>query len=501
LTVPPTLSELDPEVESEPELSRLTVVVGGLRLDMGLPANASIATFIGDVIDIANHQLTLANSGPVSDRPHTVEPRFDADAGMWTLAKFGGEPIDPHRSLSEAGVFDGDLLMVHEVGRPVGHMLFDDVEQLDEEATAPLMGWLAANAASLTCFGIALVATTVLAVASARSSHPWIPLMGLGLGVLGVICGCVASRRPGPASQSTWVVAVSLPLVFICSSFAVPEMSGVPSIPMAATFTALCATLGLAVSGSGRALYATVIASSVFAGVAAACSVIWDPPARTVGALLATSAVIIVYLAPRVTIMLSKLPLPRVPTAGEPLDDIETHGGIAVEGVNAVGKQFIPTEEDLVRRVRRANEYLTGILIAAASAALCGCYLAVDVTGGFFWQGTAFAAVVATVLCLRGRSHHDLIQSATLIGSGVVIALGAIAKTGAYLEGWHVNAMAALVALAGIAVACGVVAPRRDFSPVIRRQVEIVELIAIAMVFPLCFWIIRLYAFFRELRI
>jgi type VII secretion integral membrane protein EccD len=222
---------------------------------------------------------------------------------------------------------------------------------------------------------------------------------------------------------------------------------------------------------------------------------------RTVGAILATASVIVVYLAPRVTIALSKLPIPRVPTAGEPLDDIETQGGTTVEGVNAIGKQIIPTEEDLIRRVRRANEYLTGILIAAALAAAVGCYLAVDVSNGFFWQGTAFAAVVATVLCLRGRRHHDLVHSATLIGTGLAIAIAVIVKTAVNIDDWQIRATVALIVLIALVIACGLVAPRREFSPVMRRWVEIIEYIAIAMMFPLCFWIIRLYAFFRELRI
>jgi hypothetical protein len=52
-----------------------------------------------------------------------------------------------------------------------------------------------------------------------------------------------------------------------------------------------------------------------------------------------------------------------------------------------------------------------------------------------------------------------------------------------------------------LALACGLIAPRHEFSPVARRRVEILEYVAIALLFPLCFWIIRLYAFFRELRI
>jgi type VII secretion integral membrane protein EccD len=257
----------------------------------------------------------------------------------------------------------------------------------------------------------------------------------------------------------------------------------------------------LLISGSGRALHTGIIAACVFGGASATANVLWHPPPRTVGALLATVAVIVVYLAPRVTILLSKLPIPRVPTAGEPLDDIETQGGTTVEGVNAVGKQIIPTEEGLISRVRRANAYLTGILVAAALAAVLGSYLAVDVSNGFFWQGTLFAVAVATVLCLRGRAHHDLVQSATLIGSGLLIAIVIIVKTGLNLDGWELRASVALIALLSLVVACGLVAPRLEFSPVMRRRVEILEYLAIASLFPLCFWIVRLYAFFRELRI
>ena len=216
---------------------------------------------------------------------------------------------------------------------------------------------------------------------------------------------------------------------------------------------------------------------------------------------MATLAVVVIYVSPRVTIALSKLPIPRVPTAGEPLDDIETQGGTTVEGVNAIGKQIIPTEEGMIGRLRRANAYLTGMLVAAAITAAVGCYLCIGGAGGFYWQGTAFSVAVATVLCLRGRSHHDLIQSATLIGAGLVIALTMIVSNGLRVRDGQVDAALALVGLIALIIACGIVAPRLEFSPVMRRQVELLEYLAIAMVFPLCFWIVRLYAFFRELRI
>jgi len=152
-------------------------------------------------------------------------------------------------------------------------------------------------------------------------------------------------------------------------------------------------------------------------------------------------------------------------------------------------------------RVWQATEYLTGIMAAAGLTAAVGCYLVADVDNGFYWQGTAFAFAVAAVLCLRGRSHHGLIQSATLIGCGLAVPLAVIAKTATFVTSWQVNAALTLIALTVVVVLCGIVAPGLEFSPTIRRRVEIAEYIAVGLVFPLACWILGVYAYFRGLRI
>lgn len=483
---------LEPDLEAEPELSRLTLVVGELNIDVGLPAHVSIAQYIPDVIDIANEQIT-ANDAIVE---------FAAADGQWTLAPLGGEPIAPHLSLGEAGVYDGDLLMICAAGQPVSPLLFDDVDdtQSPEAGARTVRSWFTDNANVLAGFGVtAAAAVTLAGVLAHWAAQPAVPAAVLALGAMGVLLACLVAHRPPATGTSAWIAAVSMPLVFAGSLHLVPDGSGATSLPMSFALTAFGALLVLLVSGSGSAVYTAIIAACTFGGVSSTAMLLWQPPIRTVGALLATAAVMVVYLAPRVTIGLSKLPIPRVPTAGEPLDDIETQGGTTVEGVNAIGKQIIPTEEDLISRVRRANQHLTGILVAAALAALVGCYLAVDVSNGFYWQGTVFAIMVATVLCLRGRGHHDLVQSATLIGSGLTIAVAVILKTAVNVEGWQARAVVVLLALMVLILACGLVAPLREFSPVMRRQVEILEYIAVGSLFPLCFWIIRVYAFFREM--
>lgn len=487
-----TLLESELDQEAEPELSRLTLVVGELNIDVGLPAHVSIAQYIPDVIDIANEQITA----------HDAIIEFDAADGRWTLAPLGGEPIAPHLSIAEAGVHDGDLLMIRAVGQPVSPLLFDDVDDTHDTAAGTVASWFADNANVLVGFGVAAAAAVTLAGVTARwTAQPAVPAAVLALGVMGMLLACLVAHRPGFAAAPGWITAVSTPLVFAGSLYLVPDGSGATSLPMAFALTAFGALLVLLVSGSGSAVYTAIIAACAFGGVSSTAMLLWQPPIRAVGALLATVAVIVVYLAPRVTIGLSKLPIPRVPTAGEPLDDIETQGGPTVEGVNAIGKQIIPTEEDLISRVRRANQHLTGILVAAALAALAGCYLAVDVSNGFYWQGTVFAVMVATVLCLRGRGHHDLVQSATLIGSGLTIAVAVVLKTALTVEGWQAHTAVVLLVLMVLILACGLVAPLREFSPVARRQVEILEYIAVGSLFPLCFWIIRVYAFFREMRL
>jgi type VII secretion integral membrane protein EccD len=500
MTLSPSLPELDSQSSDEQELGRITVLVGGLLIDVGVPTHVSISAIVNDVIELANDQL------PVRDG---MDVKFDNSERKWAFAHLTGDAIDPDRSLAESGVYDGEVLVVREVDAPASSSLVDDLEGMTESVDNRRR-WFAEQRwmAGWPTFGIALsVATATLVLLRERPVTPsaaGVPIAAVAVLVVGVSCAvaaCVLSLRSGDPRRPTRLAGVALLLIFGGSLRVVPDAHGVEALPMALALTALAALLLLLSCRRGRSLYTAVIALAVFGAPAALGQMLLNPNPRAVGAILTTVAVIVVYLAPRVTIMLSSLPVPRVPTAGEPLDDIETQGGTAVEGVNAVGKQVIPTEEGLIDRVRRARDQLTGIVAAAAILAVVGCYWALDVGNGFFWQGTAFAIAVATVLCLRGRSHHDLIQSAVLIGGGLVVALAVVVKIATFVDGWQVDAAVALVALTALLVGCGLVAPRLEFSPVMRRWVEILEYAAIGLVFPLACSIIRLYTFFRELRI
>ncbi|MGE2817461.1 type VII secretion integral membrane protein EccD [Mycobacterium heidelbergense] len=473
------------------------MIVGELPLDVGLPTDASIGALADDVIELANSHL--------STQPEPPDVEFDTTEGKWTLARPGAEAFDPHRSLADVNVYDGDVLVIREIGTPCAPLLFDDIDVDDVDtavADQQRLRGLAHDTPMIGCFAVSMIASLTTGLLLIRHP-PAMPVIAtaLAVGSAGALAGWILGLLAANTRASPWLSAVAIPLIFTGSLHIVPDASQASSLPIAFGLTGLVALVALLTSDLGRSLYTVLVGLSILGTATTVANLLWSPPLRTTGAILATASVIVVYLAPRVTILLSQLPVPPVPTAGEPLDDIETQGGTTVEGVNAVGKQVVPSEEGMIKRIRPSNQYLTGIVAAATIAAAVGSYLAVDVSNGFFWQGTAFAITVATVLCLRGRSHYDLVQSATLIGGGLLTAFALIVKTATHLDGWQINAALALAIVMALIVACGLIAPRLEFSPVMKRQVEILEYLAITMLFPLCFWIIRVYAVFRELRL
>ncbi len=481
--------EPDDEPEAQPELSRVTVVVAGVEVDVGLPDDVAVGAIADEVIELADAIPAVPSQPP------------DAELGRgiatWTLARLGGEAFDRDRTLADVNICDGEVLVLRDVATPVAPMLFDDV---DADIAPPKRNWLH-SAFMAGCFAVGVIASAAAAGLVARNGAAPGVATALALGVGGIIAACVVAHRATGAEASPWLAAVALPMIFAGSLHLVAQSSPATSAPISFALVGFASLVTLLVTRRGRAFHTALIELSMVAEAATVAMLLWAPSPRTIGAILATASIIVIYLAPRATILLSQLPVPPVPTAGEPLDDIETQGGTTVEGVNAIGKQVIPTEEGLIERVRPSNQYLTGIVAAATVGAMVGTYLAVDVSNGFFWQGTVFAITVAAVLCLRGRSHYDLVQSATLIGGGLLTGSALIAKTAASLDDWRVNAALGLVVLTALIVGCGLIAPRLKFSPVMRRQIEILEFIAIGMLFPLCAWIIRLYSFFRELRV
>lgn len=505
MTLPPSLQpleELEDETSDEPQLTRLSLLVGRHMIDVGVPGNVDIRAFMPEVLRLLNEQLVSR-----ADRNDESLELFDDAPGLWTLAGLGMPAVDDTRSVEEAGFVEGDVLTVRRVGEHPPTMLFDDVD--DQEANSERRPASSAHEWNTgrrraAAFAIAGLATVGLLVMLLGGQQPpaYLPIVAVVAAAALILVSAYTSRSLADESATGATVACALPLVFGASVRLIPDTLSTIALPMAFGITALVSFLAFQISGLNRALHTLIITLTLFLGSAAAVWNITDVTERQVGAVLTVVAIITVSIAPRLTIALAKLPVPPVPTAGEPIDDIDTRGEPTVHGVNAVTSRSIPTADGLNERIDRANSYLTGILAGASVTVVVGTYLSVDTSGGrFYWQGTFFAALAAAVLCLRGRTHHDLRQSATMVGFGLLSAIVIIVKSATLLDDWAGRGFLLAVAVGILAFATGVVAPRFDFSPVARRYVELLEYIMIGLMLPFAAWIMGIYGWMRGIDI
>ena len=137
---------------------------------------------------------------------------------------------------------------------------------------------------------------------------------------------------------------------------------------------------------------------------------------------------------------------------------------------------------------------------AAAALAVGGAWCAAyPVAGAVSWPGGGLAVTTAVVLMFRGRSYTSVTEAVPLVVGGATILIGLItgAAVLAPVPPWFVSA-AALAMFAG-AIVFGVVAPRRQFTPVQRRIAELTEYTVIALIVPLACWVAGLYSAVRGL--
>ena len=224
-------------------------------------------------------------------------------------------------------------------------------------------------------------------------------------------------------------------------------------------------------------------------------------PAAT-GAATAACALSAIALAPRLTIMLAKLPLPPVPTAGDAGDLVDHEPSPTIEGIGAVGAMTLPDAGTLERRAALAGDYLTGILAGAALIVVVATLVSVS------WHSPASAGPIPVTVVLAGhlRGAVSARPVARRSGTGrdpdrcrrthLARVLVTVLFTADLAAGGVVAAgLMTIVAAATI----GVVAPRHEFSPVQRRAAELGEYVLVATIVPLLLWILDLYQVVRNL--
>ncbi len=456
--------------------SRVTVVAPRTRIDLALPSDVAVANLLPMLLTMAGE------SSPDGGSRH----------GGWCLARLDGEAIDPDRPLSSLGVVDGDLLQLrHRSDNPPPPLFDDVVEAIAVAAPDSYRPWTASTARTLgmVAAGLALLASAMALLRAGdllRAGAGAEPRVGIAVlagaaAVVALIAGAVVARVYDETSVGVVVAAGSLPLGFVSGLFIVPsDMHGdvhAANFLLACTLALVLATASIMVLGAGITPFIASATAAALGALAFLLASLVDRSTTGIAAGAATVALGSISALPRLAIQLSRLPMPQVPSSAK---DLREDSGF-------------PDYTAIERQAGLAHEHLTGMIMGSGAVAAIGAVLAAADDA----LGIVLCAVVAAVLLLRARSYANANQAIALLVSGMIAVAGLIARLLATAgPGLLLVGFGGLLLLATLALVAGVVLPRRRFSPVLRRSVDVAEAVLIAAVLPLALGVLHLYTTF-----
>ncbi|MGF6882773.1 type VII secretion integral membrane protein EccD [Nocardia sp. GAS34] len=477
---------------SEPQLCRVSVIGGNTQVDMVLPTTVPIAHFIPDVVtlvDSRNPNLNEHDEGVLT-------------AQRWTLSRLGHGAIDPLRTLTEAEVYDGELLVLRTDDAIDAPALFDDVIDAVARLTeSSFRGWTSASAARAGMTGALLAglgACLLLLISKAHGQGLAAGGAGLGAGLLALVVATLSARMYAAEQPATALSLTGLLLMGSGAAALVPGALGAPHLLLGGAVVLLLAVLALRVVCTGPAMFSAVVTAATFTTGAAAAMTLWGAAPAKAAVSATALALLGITSAPRIAVWAARLPVPPVPTAGGAIDPRDHEPRPTVEGIGAIGATSIPSAAGLGRRANLANAYQTGIVLGIVLVAVAGTIVTVAEAAEHRWQAVALAFAVGIVLARRGRGFADLTQATALVLGGCTTLAAPAVLLGVGLHGAALPGAAALLVLVALTLLIGVAGPHLEISPLMQRAGEWFEYLLICAIGPLTFWILDIYALARN---
>lgn len=455
--------------------SRVTVVAPRTRIDVALPAGVAVADLLPMLLEMAKE----------------ATPDGGARHGGWCLAKLGDNPLDPSRTLASLGVVDGELLQLRKRAENPPPPLYDDVvDAIAESSPDSYRPWTkqTANRIGYIAGALALIVaalTVLMAGPLYGGSHIGAAITAGAFAVIAVALGATIARGYQARTAGVLIAAAGgLPMAFVAGLYIVPGETGRASLLLASALVLIVASGSIMLIGAGVTTFVAAGTAALIGVIAFAIATLIAHPAPGIAAGTAAVSLAGLSLLPRLTIQLARLPLPNVPGSAE---DLKEDTGF-------------PDYRSIERRAGLAHEYMTGMIIGCGAAAAISAII--TATKGDFWA-IAMAISATLVLLLRARTYANGSQAIALLATGMLSAAG-------IMIGWMMVAdstgrllwvFGSLVLIAASALVFGVIFPEQRFSPPLRRTVEIIEAICIAVLLPLALAVMNLYSVLRHANI
>lgn len=500
-------------IHAVPEQIRVAVHVGRYLVETSVSAYAPLSMVMVGLVPFLAEQL----------RNEGLEVEFSRTA-IYSLAVEGGFAFPRSTTLADAGVRDGDRLILKEVhsSEVFTAVIEDRADAIAEFNAAKFPAFVSdtfntARALALTTLVAGSVLVSLLLLLAWRTTSTlqwWLPPAG-ALTTLAVIGSVVAQRRHSASAVSYVLGIAAVPLAFVAGWVAVPAYDGInghwtAANVFAGVFAAGAASLMVVwLTGVGITVHTAVIAVSSVAAGAAAVATFTGFEDRQIATVAILVGLIVQAAAPGLALTLARVRPPSLPVPGEGIDKNELEEAAMVVEVfddsdNARTVALTDDEDtQLERRSRSSNKCLTGLFIAAVLVVATGAIAAVQPPGSYYFYGeVAVAILTMLVLLLKGRSLTDRVQATSFYVGAFLLAAGLTVRvvTGTDNSVAQLSVAGGVVAALLAAVMAGLRLPGKRMSPIMLRRIENLEFVFIMAIPVVAFWVIGVYAAFRNLR-
>lgn len=480
-------------ISAEPEQIRVSVFGGNTQLDIGLPLDLPVSSFIPDLTKLVRSRDAAPSDdsrGKEERRTFGVLSRFDT-----------GVEIGPDKTLREAGVVNGELLRLSSQRALSPPTLYDDVvdaaAQLNKAAYAEWDSrsarWMGLIGANLGAIALALLLIQPLSQVQRATMS--------GLGVIAVV-GLVTFAAIAHRSFALDDVAVALGAATIPVN---ATLVGVPLIAFGGYgFVGACAALVLInymcyrVIGTGHWIF---LASSLAAALCGVAVLIHSIGVRTDIVCVVSAIVTILMCAavPRLTAGIDHFEAPTAAVDAERSDDewalenpFPTETAPATDTTNSGTN--MPTAEEVWARVHQAALTRSALLLGFAGTAVAAVTVLLRDGGVVVWQVFAFTLTCAVALGLRSRNPRTWAEriAVALPATALAIIVCVIAQNG--VLPMPLASVGVLLAAAVGAVVLGLTARPAKVLPARRTTLlEYLDYLAVGALIPVGLWALGVY--------
>ncbi len=448
------------------DLARVTVISPSRRIDVALPGSTSLAECLPTIVKFSGYEATSS-----AEAVHA-----------WVLQRMGEDPLDTNKRVSALNLRDGETLHLRQRESAMPDAAFDDVVDAVTTATTSRPSW---SPSQSQWFGVGvmvvlLVAVPLLLLATSDPRGPFGSLLEAGITLffsfaagIGAIVLSRALGRYLPAVGLAWSAVV---LAAAGGAFIAPEAGWPLRVLLSATVTLVTAgTMWLAARVQPYAHLAVTISAGVVL-VSTMVMVLMDGYTAQVAAVGAAVALALTSALPSLSYKAARVAMPSLPSNAEALmaDDQ-------------------PVQADIVSRALTADRLL-GAFLAATGLSVTALMVPVLASGGVLALSLGFA--VALALVLRARAFLGLAQRTSLLVSGLVLGIAALALV---LVGAtplvRVLMATVVVIIATVALASyGASLYNRVVSPGWGRFADILEWLSIMAIVPLVLGVVDVYS-------